>query len=159
VRAEGSFEWRRLGPEWKEPLEVFLRALAEHGDGRRFAPHASDGETLDRVCNHGGADLYYVLVAGRRVLAYGLLRGWDEGYDVPSLGVAVAPDMRGHGLGRLVMSLLHAAARLRGARRVRLRVDPQNAVARHLYESVGYRFETSEGPYLVGLHDLDGDRD
>jgi len=98
--------------------------------------------------------LYYVAVASDRVLGYGILRGWDEGYQIPSLGIAFLPDARGKGLGRLFMTFLHAAARLRGAKRIRLKVYPDNTVAVKLYEDMGYRYtETSEGQ-LVGYMDL-----
>lgn len=94
------------------------------------------------------------MVADGEVLGYGLLRGWDQGYDVPSLGIAIRPDRRGQGLGILLMHFLHAAARQRGALRVRLRVHPGNARARDLYEKLGYRFEGEERGELVGFFEL-----
>jgi len=46
-----------------------------------------------------------------------MLRGWDEGYETPSLGIAVHPDARGLGLARTFMGFLHAAASFQGAAR------------------------------------------
>jgi len=49
------------------------------------------------------------------------------------------------------MIFLHAAARLRNASRVRLKVYPQNERARRLYESMGYSFECEpQSGQLVG---------
>ncbi|MFN8537438.1 MAG: hypothetical protein U0232_08190 [Thermomicrobiales bacterium] len=33
------------------------------------------------LTNYAGADLYYVLIAGDTILGYGMLRGWDAGYE------------------------------------------------------------------------------
>ena len=97
------------------------------------------------------ADLYYVLVEANAVIGYGMLRGWSEGYEIPSLGIAIAPSARGQGLGRAFMHFLHAAARRRGSTKVRLRVDANNAAALTMYKSLGYVFDANEGPYLVGF--------
>jgi ribosomal-protein-alanine N-acetyltransferase len=85
-----------------------------------------------------------------------MLRGWDAGYAVPSLGMALHPSARGQGLGRTFMELLHDAARTRGARRVRLKVYPENEAARTLYERLGYVFSDFEEGQLVGSFDLNG---
>ncbi len=108
-----------------------------------------------RLCAYEGRDLYYAAAAGESVLAYGLLRGWDEGYAVPSLGVAVHPNARGLGLARTFMGFLHAAAGLRGAKKVRLKVYPDNGPARRLYERLGYRLAPADDGQLIGFLDLE----
>ena len=67
-----------------------------------------------------------------------MLRGWDEGYTIPSLGVAAASEYRGTGLGRLMMDYLHAVARLSGAPSIMLRVYKGNEAAVQLYQRLGY---------------------
>jgi ribosomal protein S18 acetylase RimI-like enzyme len=150
-----ALEFRRLGPEIEEGLAGLFDALEASGDSRFFHPHPLTRQEARSRCAYRGADLYYAAVHGEQVLGYGMLRGWDEGFAVPSLGVAVAPGHRGLGLGRLFMAFLHAAARLRGARSIRLKVYEANAVARSLYEGLGYRFESLSGGELLGLLDLE----
>ena len=84
-----------------------------------------------------------------------MLRGWDEGYAVPSLGIAVRTSAQGRGLGRLMMAHLHAEAGRRGATVVRLRVHPDNVRARRLYESLGYAYAGEDRGELVMLVDLE----
>jgi ribosomal protein S18 acetylase RimI-like enzyme len=143
-----------LGPSWKEPLKKFLGALEQSGDHLRFQPHPFTDEALDRLAAHKGKDFYCVMVDDDRVVAYGMLRGWDEGYEVPSLGIAVHPSTRKEGLGRAMMQHLHETARARGAARVRLRVLEENKPAISLYEQLGYRFAAREARYLVGYLEL-----
>ena len=83
-----------------------------------------------------------------------MLRGWDEGYATPSLGIAVRDDCQRQGVGRIMMEHLHRAAVIRGARTVRLRVHPDNIRARRLYESLGYVYGGDDRGELVMSVDL-----
>jgi ribosomal protein S18 acetylase RimI-like enzyme len=85
-----------------------------------------------------------------------MLRGWDEGYEVPSLGIALHPHAQGQGLAHLFMDFLHVAARRRGAKKIRLRVYRDNKSAITLYRSLGYELtEDRDWRYLLGVLDLD----
>ena len=84
------------------------------------------------------ADVHLIGRVDGQVVAFGMLRGWHEGYETPSLGIAVRVDAEGRGYGRAMMRELERAARARGAKQIRLRVHPKNARARRLYESCGY---------------------
>jgi ribosomal protein S18 acetylase RimI-like enzyme len=134
-------------------LADLFDALRAAGDERHFHPHPLTHEEAERLAGYGGLDVYRVLTDEGRVVGYGMLRGWDEGYEVPSLGIAVHPEARGVGAGRLLMEHLHEAARERGATRVRLRVYPDNTAARHLYEELGYVLQPANGE-LVGVLEL-----
>ncbi len=149
-----ALECVQLSPQWAQPLVELFQALHEAGDDAEFHPHPFTADEAAKRCQYAGRDLYYVLVEQGRVLAYGMLRGWDEGYEIPSLGIAVHPNERGKGLGRLLMEFLHATARCRGARTIRLKVYPRNVRAVRLYESLGYVFRGEEAGQLVGFLDL-----
>ena len=136
------------------PLTRFFEEIRVSGDDQFFHPHPFTAEEARRRAAYQGGDLYYVLVQGERILGYGMLRGWDEGYAIPSLGIIIAREARGTGLGALLMRFLHAAARSQGAERIRLKVYPDNAAAVALYQKLGYRFEAQESQQLVGYLDL-----
>lgn len=145
-------------PGWEAELARFFEAIEQAGDHALFHPHAGDEATLRDLATTTGDDVYLLFVQGRDVLAYGLLRGWNEGYEVPSLGIAVHPDARSAGIGRLVMEYLETMARHRGAPAVRLRVHKDNARARAMYEQRGYRLvpDETDARLFVGLKPLDG---
>lgn len=83
-------------------------------------------------------------------MGYGMLRGWEEGWAVPSLGLAIHPRFRGLGAGRRLLTHLHERARFRGADTVRLKVYRTTGAAIALYTSLGYRFEPSSDTELLG---------
>jgi len=115
-----------------------LGVLFEHISDDRFHPHPLTSAEAQRIAEYRGPDVYLVGWRGEAAVAYGMLRGWEAGYQVPSLGVAVAADEYRKGFGRQMMVALHAEAARRGASRVRLRVDPSNLPAVRLYQSFGY---------------------
>ncbi|HEX6985626.1 MAG TPA: GNAT family N-acetyltransferase [Planctomycetaceae bacterium] len=140
----------RLRPDLTAAVAAFFAEIHAAGDDRKFHPHPFTAEEAERLCRYEGKDVYAAMTVGGRVAGYGMLRGWDAGYAVPSLGIAVSPAFRGRSLGRLMMTYLHAAAAVRGAEKVRLKVYRDNAPAKRLYESLGYVFDAEEGPQLVG---------
>jgi ribosomal protein S18 acetylase RimI-like enzyme len=148
--ADAPLEFRQLRGDLAGALRAFFRSFAEGPDHAFFHPHPMTDDEADRICAHGGRDLYYAACAAGRVLAYGLLRGWDEGYAIPSVGLAIAPEARGRGLARAFMAFLHAAAKQRGATQVRLTVDRDNLRAVELYRRLGYQLEPKNDDQLVG---------
>jgi len=148
---EAGVEFRVVGPG----DEKILAELFPEIDETFFRPHSFTPEEARAIAGSSGHNVFAILVDGDRAVSYGMLRGWDEGYATPSLGIAVRTDRQGRGLGRLMMDHLHRAAAARGARNVRLRVHPDNARARHLYESLGYRYRGEDRGELVMSLPLD----
>ena len=133
----------------------FFAHLHDSGEEKRFHPHPFSPQAARERCSYVGNDVYCIAVVGDDVLGYGMLRGWDRGYAIPSLGIAIHADARGTGLGRALMLYLHAEATRRGAERIRLKVYPDNAAAVSLYRSLGYDFEAQlEQGQLVGYKRL-----
>jgi [ribosomal protein S18]-alanine N-acetyltransferase len=142
TRANTVIELVRLRPAHVAALVDMLGTVAQQDALHHFSPHGFDVDSVTSLCTHDRKDLYYVLTSDTSVIGYGLLRGWEEGFDTPSLGIAIHPSYRGEGHGRMLMGFLHSAARARGAEQVRLRVHASNDGAMALYRQLGYRFET-----------------
>lgn len=120
-----------------------------------FTPHSFGSAEADRLRNYVGRDLYRVVeAADANLVAYGMLRGWDEGFPVPSLGIAVRVAYRGRGIGRFLLEELHALAKDAGALQVRLRVNPNNLPAISLYARFCYKAVGEERGQMVMLCDL-----
>lgn len=149
-----ALEFRIVDKTWEQPLIRFFRILQDSGISKHFHPHPFTEEEAKKRAQYLGEDLYYVLVEGDEVIGYGMLRGWDEGYEVPSLGIVIHPSVQRAGLGKLFMHFLHSAARRRGATRIRLKVYPYNKSAIELYKGLGYTFQAEERGQLVGFIDM-----
>jgi len=158
--AMGSLEIVRLSDATVPGVLALLRTLDAAGEAEFFRPHPFTEEHLRQIARPEERDLYHVATVGGEAAGYGLLRGWEEGYEVPSLGIAIHPNWRSIGLGTAMMHFLHSAARVRGSKRVRLRVLDTNAVAIALYRRTGYVFQEepvfqpSGARMLVGYKEL-----
>ena len=158
--SDDRFVLVRLSVDCLQAFTRFLKSLDTNGDTEFFHPHAFDAAAARSVTarSESGKDEYWLAMRGDDVVAYGMLRGWDEGFDVPSLGLAVAPAHRGQGFAREMMQHLHDRARQRGATRIRLKVDRRNLSARCLYESLGYHLDDHSSTESIGHLELTGAR-
>jgi RimJ/RimL family protein N-acetyltransferase len=128
-----------------EPLQLpHISALvaayqaAPPGYAAYFQPFPFDEGTLRRILEQRREDMYFVaLWAGEPAGLY-MLRGFDQGYAVPSYGVWIAPAFSRRGIGWA--TLTHAAATCRDRRcaELMLKVHPRNARAMRMYERFGF---------------------
>jgi [ribosomal protein S18]-alanine N-acetyltransferase len=155
---ERNLEFRRLTPGDAEQLGRFLEACAaDPGTQRFFFAHPLSREFARHLCETlvTRKDLYHVMVVGRRVAAYSLLRGWDEGYAIPSLGLCVHPQLQGLKLGSLMMAYCLGDAKAAGVRHVRWTVDPKNLACVRGANKFGLLCEELTAERLVFKADLD----
>lgn len=154
AKNQDELEIRRLGPQDAEIFIQFLLQVEMDGNAAFFHPHPFSEHEALQICNYAGRDLYYALWVGKHLAGYGMLRGWDNGFETPSLGIVINTKYQGQGFGKLLMDFLHAAARVRGANRVRLKVYAQNIRAVSLYRKLGYHFNSVDDGQIVGYFDL-----
>jgi ribosomal-protein-alanine N-acetyltransferase len=147
-----SIEIRQVGPEHVDALGRFFETLRAHNLDNHFHPHPLTLEAARERGAYRGKDLYFILLEVTEVAGYAMLRGWDEGYEIPSVGIAVHPIYRGLGIGKLLLGFLHLAAIRRGAEKTRLTVHLENHAALSFYRSYGYTFAPSKNDrsILVG---------
>lgn len=140
-----------LRPELSNLLADLFADIAGKGEDNFFHPHPFTKAEAERLCLYDGKDFYCALIHSDHVLGYGMLRGWDQGYAIPSLGILIRNEAQGMGLGKLMMLYLHSVARIRGADTIRLKVYEHNKRAKRLYEQLGYVFEEKDGEQLIGF--------
>ena len=143
-----------LTAEWEDGLGQFVLDLQDAGDERQFHPHPLTQEVDRQLSRRSGRDFYCVLAEGAHVVGYGMLRGWDAGFAMPTLGIAIHPTARGRGYGRVLMRALHEAASVRGAESILLKVYEDNDAAVRLYRSLGYRLSEADNGQLRGVLSL-----
>lgn len=146
--------FRRVAAADVERLAAFFARLEAAGDTRHFHPHPMTQAEAQRICVSRGLDYFCIALRGDDVVAYGMLRGWDAGFAVPSLGIALDSSVRGTGLAQALLTHLHDVARARGSQQVRLKVHPDNEPALRLYRAAGYRVVGEEDGQLVALRDV-----
>lgn len=77
-----------------------------------------------------------------------MLRGWDEGFEIPSFGIFVDYRHHGLGLGKQMTEFGIDKARKQGCHSIRLSVYESNKRAIRLFKSLGFE-QISSQPILV----------
>ena len=145
-----------LTDRWGPLLVSFFSDLAADSDSRWFHPHPLTPAAALEISRHRGRDIYLAQTVGGEMAGYGMLRGWDAGYDAPSLGIAVHPRFRGRGLAEPFMHHLHDCAAAAAARCIRIKVYDENKPACRLYRKLGYTLSRREGAQWIGWYRFPG---
>jgi ribosomal protein S18 acetylase RimI-like enzyme len=106
---------------------------------RYFHPFPFTSESARNIIYKKHQDKYYVALLGDDlIVGLSMLRGWDEGFSIPSFGVMVDYRFHGQGIGQGLLEHALEDARKLGCQRVRLSVYSSNVVALRLYKSIGF---------------------
>lgn len=152
--AVAEIQLEELAPRHEIGLADLFRALRSNGDDGLFYPHALSDEVARHLCQHTGLDQYYVATAEGIIVGYGMLRGWDAGYSLPSIGVAVHPNRRLQGVAESLMRGLIRQARNRGAPHLRLTVADDRVRFIRFLKRYGFAFKPFKPGRLLGMLDL-----
>jgi len=134
---------RRATTEDAEPIAQILAVVAEEGL-IAAEPPVDVAERTQRLAamlaKQEGLSAWWILEdAGRAVGSVGAHEAGPPG--VLSLGMAILPDGRGRGGGRMLLDAVLAHAARHGAHRVELEVWPDNGRAIALYAAAGFTVE------------------
>lgn len=149
-----NIEYVAVTQSWVKKLTQFFEDIIANKDNEYFHPHPLTCEMAKKIAMYKGDDLYFLQIKDNEITGYGMLRGWNDGFTIPSLGIVIHPSFRNQGLGKDFMEFLHNQAKAKGAAKVRLKVYLSNARARHLYENLGYSFTNEENGQLIGFYKL-----
>ncbi|SMG50940.1 GNAT family N-acetyltransferase [Paraburkholderia susongensis] len=161
---------RQLGPADRDVyFQLRLRGLKAHPEsfGQSYEEALAKGPAQhDATLQGSQAEGTFLLgayaSAGAPLIGVvGLLRNRSdkERHKAAVVGMYVAPEAAGRGIGRALLSeLLTRAAHADGLRQIYLTVGSRNDAARKLYESLGFRkYGCEAGALNVGgvFHDAD----
>lgn len=143
---------RLLRPEDRELLRAgFERLSAESRYARFFAPkHTLSEDELDYLCNVD-QESHFAIGALRESdgAGLGIARFIGIGNGAAEAAIAVADEMHGRGLGKLLFLRLCAAANERGIHTFKCEVLGSNAGMQHLLDAIGMQREVGVSQGVV----------
>jgi ribosomal-protein-alanine N-acetyltransferase len=141
----------------RHKLAAFFEILARDAETVRFFhPHPLTQAYAELLCAGVGRrlDRYFLARRTDQIVGYSILRGWDEGYTVPSFGVGIHPRARGTGLGQILFQHAINESRRAGAPALRLTVNKANLRAVHIYRKFGMAFQEKNADEWIGMLEL-----
>lgn len=149
-----NIEYKKVTHQWLTKLTRFFEEIITQNEDVFFHPHPLNYEAAKEIASLQGQDLYFLQIKDNDITGYGMLRGWDDGYLIPSLGIAIHPRFRRQGLAKKFMDFMHQKAKEKGAQKIRLTVYTSNIAAIRLYRSYGYAFSEEKDHKLIGYCEL-----
>ncbi|MEA4823542.1 MAG: GNAT family N-acetyltransferase [Clostridiaceae bacterium] len=142
ARSGKPYMLRSLREDDGAKLDAFFHSMSPASIAF-FTPHRLDRASLDTLCRdtqHDPMDDRFVAVwtvdGEERVIGYVFLRLLDE--VVTSVGIGVADEAQGEGIGRVMLTFLKSRARTHGKHVLRLITHSTNYKAQKLYKTCGF---------------------
>ncbi|MGI8835880.1 MAG: GNAT family N-acetyltransferase [Pyrinomonadaceae bacterium] len=149
-----QFIIRALTPDDAADLSTMLQAQSPDYV-RFFYPFEFHLASISNVLANQRRDVLMGLYLESKIVVFFMLRGWNEGYDVPSFGIIVDENYRGYGLELISLDAAKVISRLRGAERMMLKMHPDNITAKGVARKIGFVQTGSEsGGNLIYHLDL-----
>ena len=133
-----SLQLHEISSYLREELESLFSEITACGDDTFFHPHPFSPEYAETLCAYQGRDYYGMGFCAGEIVGYAMLRGWDEGFSRPTVGIYIRPKWRKKGLASLMLQLLLPEAKQRGATEVMAKVYAENTPSRKAFASAGY---------------------
>ena len=131
-------EIRQLHPKHAGNLAALLDTASSQ-DREWFHPFEFQKESIETLLSTAKQDTFYgCLFGSSNLLAFYMLRGFDEGFESPMYGTFVAPKYRRTGIGRLLLYHAISASKLARYPSLLLKVYQDNIAALSLYSHAGF---------------------
>jgi len=129
---------RLIGPDDFNLLSKFFEKNNSSLITNGFTAFPLNDESAKFICKPNHKDKYYFYTEELSILGFSMLRGWEEGFDIPSFGVFVDKDWQGKGIGnKITRETIEECLKL-GCDKVRLSVYLSNKPAYSLYKKFGF---------------------
>ena len=112
---------------------------------KQFLKSIKGDKFFHPVLNNIHEDIYHFIRKDSKIVGMFMLRGWEEGYDIPSFGMIVHPDYRKQGIGNCMLGQAISICRLLNCKKIRLTVDKENIIAKNMYKKAGFEFKGNVG--------------
>jgi RimJ/RimL family protein N-acetyltransferase len=119
---------------------VLSRKLLEENKNyiQHFIPFDFSETTIKDILNKKKADKFFGLFLNKELIGFYMLRGFDQGYDIPSYGVWISSNYANKGLSKLTLYHAFSVCKLNNIKTLMLKVHPENTIAKEVYEKFGF---------------------
>jgi RimJ/RimL family protein N-acetyltransferase len=128
---------RPLQVEDASALSLMLRSQ-KPSYARFFTPFGYDEQSIASVLANRGEDVFMGVYWQEQVAGFFMLRGWDEGYEIPAFGILIDEKYRGDGLEMLSLETTKVICKLRGAPRIMFKMHPENISVKGVARKTGF---------------------
>lgn len=132
-----SIEIKRIDESFSSSLAEMVSECSDEYL-KYFTPFEFTEKKFREILSIKKQDQYYGVFIDNELSGFYMLRGFDEGYEIPAYGVLIAEKASNYGLGKLTLQHAIAFCKASGIKKIMLKVHPDNLGAKHIYEDIGF---------------------
>lgn len=102
-----------------------------------FIPFDFSESSVKKILSEKKSYKYFGLFSKSDLIGFYMLRGFDEGYEIPAYGVWISSKYENKGLTTLTLYHAFAYCKINNIKTLMLKVHPDNTTAKNLYEKHG----------------------
>ncbi len=104
-----------------------------------FNPFTFNFETIRQTLGNLKKDTFWGIFIADKLAGFYMLRGFDEGYDIPSYGVWISKEYSNKGLSKFTLQHAISYCKINQIKKIMLKVHPENIIAKKIYEEFGFQ--------------------
>jgi len=104
-----------------------------------FVPFSFKEDSIKKIISDAVNDKYFGIFINDDLAGFYMLRGFDQGYEVPSYGVWISDKFSGLGLSKLTLQHAITFCKLNDLKKIMLKVHPEHTIAKNIYENFGFK--------------------
>ncbi len=135
-----NVEIKRIDASYAKSLYI-LTSESDTEYLKYFTPFEISERKFAEVLSKAVRDCFFGVFVGSALAGFYMLRGFDDGYDIPAYGLFISEKFAGQGLGSLTVQHAITFCKVNKIRRLLLKVYPDNLSAKALYEGFGFKAE------------------
>lgn len=128
-----------------KPLQIIdaeklsdLLSSSDKNYSKYFIPFSFDLKTIKEILSNLSDDRIFGVYLDEELVGFYMLRGFDEGFEIPSYGVWISKEYSGLGLSKLTLQHAIAFCKINNIKKIMLKVHPRNIIAKNIYEKFGF---------------------
>jgi len=130
---------KKISPDDVDQVSKFFTENSVDAITCFFSPFELTAETARWIACEPHKDRFYLGKVNNQIVGFSMLRGWDEGFTVPSFGIFIDHRKHGLGFGKNLLDLTIEEAERLQCPKIRLSVFASNQPAFKLYLSRGFK--------------------
>ena len=104
-----------------------------------FVPFSFEEDSIKKIISDAVNDKYFGIFINDDLAGFYMLRGFDQGYEVPSYGIWISDKYSGLGLLKLTLQHAITFCKLNGLKKIMLKVHPEHTIVKNIYENFGFK--------------------
>ena len=103
-----------------------------------FIPFEIGYDNIRSILEKVENDLFIGIFVNKKIAGFFMLRGFDEGFDIPAYGVWISSKYANKGLAKLTLQYSLSICQLADVKRIMLKFHPENIIAKNMYKNFGF---------------------